>query len=258
MLALLTHEYFWLSFLPVSLLGVGFWTLLFDRADTTREPLWQLCLALGAGIISAMLVTSLPITPNLLTVPLVEELSKILFAIIFIEIFRCRFTNVSQGMMYGFVIGLGFALVENIHYLAAMHDATGFTADFWLVFQGRFWLSTLLHGSVTALFGTLYAGTYLFASTVKRRESPLWALIPNFTRTQLKEIFSLHVTVRHIFGRIKSKRGHFSRAVIWEGLWLCYLVHLAFNTLLTYQLTFVAFAFCVTWLIYLYRWNQGR
>lgn len=257
MLALLTHEYFWLSFLPVSLLGVGFWVLLFDRADTTKEPYWQLLLALGAGSISAVLVLLLGLDPPLLLVPFLEEVSKILLAILFMEIFRHRFASVSQGVMYGFVIGLGFALVENIFYLAVAYESAGFAADFWLTFQGRFWLSTLLHGSTTALFGALYAGTYLFASTVKRRESPLMAIIPNFTILQLKEIFSLHVTATHIFARKKSQRGHYSRAVIWEGVWLCYLVHLAFNMLLEFDLALLALGFSCTWMIYLYRWSRG-
>jgi RsiW-degrading membrane proteinase PrsW (M82 family) len=255
MLALLSHQYFWLSFLPVSLLGVGFWVLLFDRADSTNEPYSQLLLALGAGAASAILILILGLNLPLLAVPLLEEGSKILFAILFMEMFHHRFASPSQGVMYGFVIGLGFALVENIFYLSSVFAASGFTADFWLTFQGRFWLSTLLHGSTTALFGALYAGTYLFASTVKRRESPLLALLPNFTFTQLKEIFSLHVASRHIFARKKSQHGHYSRAVIWEGVWLCYLVHLAFNILLEFDLSLLALVFSVTWMVYLYRWS---
>lgn len=32
-----THEYFWLSFLPISFLGVGFWLLLFKTQNTLED-----------------------------------------------------------------------------------------------------------------------------------------------------------------------------------------------------------------------------
>ncbi len=170
--SIFTHEYFWLSFLPISVLGGGFWLLLFDRADDKKEPALKLILALLSGVLSAILfgivATKLSLANEFLKIA-GEEFCKILFAILIMEIFRRRFSSPADGLIYGFSVGLGFAIFENLLYLASIFEISKFGDAFWLIFQGRFWTSLLLHSVSTAIFGLFYASAFLFT---RNKESP--------------------------------------------------------------------------------------
>ena len=233
-LNLFQNQYFYLSFLPITTLSIGFWILLFDRTDNKKEPLILLCLALGAGILSAIIfgyiATKIELKNFYLTI-LGEEFFKGLLAIVAMEILKYRFKTISSGVIYGFAVGLGFAFMENLLYLTEQYNNSGFTPEFWLLFQGRFWSTTLLHGVTTATFGLFYAGAYL-SNTVKktRRESPLrvFFIPPNWY--QFRQIISLHITRYHLLLKNnQSLKGHFSRSVIMEGFLLTFLIHFLFN-----------------------------
>ncbi len=243
---ILSHHYFWLSFFPIAVLTSGFWLLYFDRKDKIQEPLVLLCLALIAGILSAIffLFFAQKIElQNFLAKVLGEELFKMLFAILVIESVKQRFRTMSQGIMYGFAVGLGFAMTENIVYLTNIYDTSQFTDAFWLTFQGRFWTTTLLHGATTALFGFFYAGAYLSDTLHKgKKESPLrvfWYL-PKIRH--LWQFFTLHVARRHLlFSHFPSLKGHTARAVLLEGLWGAILLHVLFNLTLNWSQPILAF-----------------
>jgi RsiW-degrading membrane proteinase PrsW (M82 family) len=78
--------------------------------------------------------------------PIVEEIYKSLLLIYFVR--RSDFTYFVDGAIYGFSIGIGFAVVENIFYLAGGAADQGL-----LVALGRVFSTSLMHGSATALVG---------------------------------------------------------------------------------------------------------
>ncbi len=228
------HEYFWLSFLPISFLGVGFWLLFFDRARSKKAPLQFLFFALGAGFLSTVLfmifAESLYIT-NPWGLIFWEEFFKVIMAILAMEIFKKRFDTIAGGVVYGFAVGLGFALAENLVYLSRIHDISQFGDTFWLAFQGRFWSSTIIHGVTMAVFGLFYASAYLSQTIAKKdHESPLTVFFKPPNVEQIWHIFSLHVTREHLlFQHFKDLNGHSARAVILEGFLVALLIHGTFN-----------------------------
>lgn len=259
MIEILSDQYFWLSFLPISLLGVSFWLLLFDRMDQTHTPLKILFLALLGGALIALdywlLSKYLWAPQSLWAKVLVEEGYKVLGAILFMEIFRARFRTVGEGAVYGFSIGLGFALLENVLYLSGQYAVTEFGPEFWLTFQGRFWSSTVLHGITTAFFGLFYASAYLAKTLHKsKNESPLKVFFVPIDLKSFWQVLTLHVTREHLlFQHHEALDTHKSRAVIAEGFLVAVLFHFLFNFLLGWNvaLAFVLIFLGMAWLRHL-------
>lgn len=256
-LDLIQHEYFWLSFFPVSFLGVGFWFLFFERSRKTKDPLMIFVVALMGGVLSALLLQiflgKIPIENSTLTIWL-EELFKLVCAIGVMEIFRQKFKTVAGGIVFGFAVGLGFALAENLFYLESVYNQSGeFSADFWLTFQGRFWGSTLLHGSTTAVFGLFYAGTYLSQTIFKNEEeSALKVLLAPFAPLQSFRTLTFPATRALLF--LNREEGpHLKkltcRMILLEGAVLTFLLHWTFNLIVENSSPVIAFflAFLLMW-----------
>ena len=240
------HEYFWLSFLPISFLGAGFWLLFFERVREQKDPIGHLFLAMGAGFLATVVYsffgTFFPLE-NFLVQVWWEEWFKVMAAVVAMEIFNKRFKTVAGGVVYGFAVGLGFAMAENLVYLTNIYSMASFNADFWLTWQGRFWSSTILHGVTTAVFGLFYASAYLSKTISKQaHESPLSVFFKPLSLQQFLQILSLHVTREHlIISHHKSYDGHSARAVVLEGLLLAVLIHAAFNIALDWSKPELAF-----------------
>ena len=81
--------------------------------------------------------------------PAVEEVAKAL--IILYLIYRPHFTYFVDGAIYGFAVGIGFAVVENYHYLW-MHQESAATLA-----GGRVLSTNLMHASTTAVTGIALA-----------------------------------------------------------------------------------------------------
>lgn len=250
------HEYFWLSFLPVSFLGAGFWLLFFERAREQKDPITHLFLAMGAGFLATVAYSFFGMAIGIehwLTQIWWEEFFKVLAAVAAMEAFNKRFKTIAGGVVYGFAVGLGFAMAENLVYLAEVHARFEFTADFWLTWQGRFWSSTILHGVTMAIFGLFYASAYLSRTINKNaHESPLWVFLKPLRLRQIKEVLSLHVTREHlIFNHHESYEGHSARAVVLEGFLVAIIIHSLFNLALTYskpELAFLVAMLAMWWL----------
>lgn len=230
-----THEYFYLSFLPISFLGVGFWFLFFERNRKEKDPLLIFLLALISGGFSAYLFSVVGKNlglENFLVLIFGEELFKIFFAILFMEIFSQRFKTVAGGIVFGFSVGLGFSFVENLVYLFQAYQQSSFESYFWIVFQGRFWSSTILHGVTTSLFGLFYSAAYLAKTVYKKdHKSPLLTFFkPPLSFTTWFQILTFHVARKHLLWENKpTLKGHFARAVILEGFLFSFLIHVLFN-----------------------------
>lgn len=164
------------SYLPALFLVGFFWWL--DRFD--REPLFLVLLiffwgAFGAGLLSYFWNTFIHIYLNLYTegtaggatdiittvmvAPFVEELTK--GSIILFLLWLGKVDNITDGILFGVVIGLGFAAAENVFYAEQTFDQRGELA-MWNNLWFREIHTTLLHASATAVWGAMIAYSKYF------------------------------------------------------------------------------------------------
>jgi len=261
-LEVFAHEYFWLSFLPISFLGVGFWLLFFDRARKKKAPFSLLLLALGAGFISSIIFGIFGeyiYLTNWFGKIFWEEFFKMLIALCAMEIFKKRFKTVAGGVVYGFAVGLGFAMAENIIYLSRSYELSAFSPEFWLTFQGRFWSSTILHGVTMAIFGLFYASAYLSKMIAKKdHESPLKFFWNPPSLLTFKRILTLHVARKHLLFQSQNPlQKYYASTVVLEGFLAAVLIHVIFNRAIDYSMPELSFfiAFGMMWWL---RWRVEK
>ena len=154
------------AFLPAPLYVIPLMWL--DRYDP--EPAWLLALAFAWGAIVAvfisMIVNSLlgdfatqNISPQagvfvgaVLSAPIFEEASKGVGLLLLLIAFRRYFDDILDGIVFGGVIALGFATVENVLYYGRFLIMDGF-AGLFLTFIVRGILSPFVHVFFTAMTG---------------------------------------------------------------------------------------------------------
>jgi len=163
--------------------------LYLDSYKLVRMRTMLVVLACGA----AVAVATYPVNAFLLKVsgldvptftryvgPVAEELLKALVIVVLISTHRIGF--LVDAAIFGFAVGAGFSLVENLYYLEEARDATMAT---WIV---RGFGTALMHGGATALLGVV-------ALALLERESRLraWALVPG-----LALAIGLHIGFNHL------------------------------------------------------------
>jgi len=95
-----------------------------------------------------------------LIVAVVEELSKGLG--ILVSFIKKRLVTSNDGMMYGMIVGLAFAVTENgVYFASAIQSETGM--NFWGIVLLRFILSTSAHIIYSGLMGMFLAQSRLAA-----------------------------------------------------------------------------------------------
>lgn len=97
--------------------------------------------------------------------PLIEEAVKGAGVIIIALLFRSYFNGVIDGLVYGMLIGLGFAFTENIFYFVRYFD------DIATVFQGRALENPFVHPVATGVLGLVVG--YVSEKKNPRTASPL-------------------------------------------------------------------------------------
>lgn len=80
--------------------------------------------------------------------PLIEELLKAMFLVYLIRSKRVGF--MVDAAIYGFAIGAGFSLIENVYYVDAVRDAN------LLIWVIRGFGTAIVHGGSTAILGILF------------------------------------------------------------------------------------------------------
>jgi RsiW-degrading membrane proteinase PrsW (M82 family) len=140
-----------LSVLPVLvLLGA---LLLIDSYKLVALRAVLLAVAVGAVVAAACYAVNSTLAPMLgwpltryarYVSPVVEEVAKAAFVVWLLS--RNRIGFVVDATIYGFAIGTGFALLENVYYVVAAPDAPMWT---WLV---RGVGTAVMHGCTTAVF----------------------------------------------------------------------------------------------------------
>ncbi len=104
--------------------------------------------------------------------PLVEELLKSLIVVMLLRTHRIGF--LVDAAIFGFAVGTGFAMVENLYYLENLADAH---IVVWIV---RGFGTALLHGGVQSIFAVM-----LVALTDRRGKLDFGALLPSLAAAVL-------------------------------------------------------------------------
>ncbi len=131
-----------------------------DRYDP--EPLWLLALAFAWGALVAVVVSFVinttlgavfgPAVAAVVSAPIFEEGSKGIGLLILLIFFRRYFDDILDGIVFGGVIALGFATVENVLYYGQAIGQAGLGGLIVLFFM-RGVLSPFAHVTFTAMTG---------------------------------------------------------------------------------------------------------
>ena len=114
--------------------------------------------------------------------PIIEELAKALIMVALIYAHRTGF--LVDAAIFGFAVGTGFAMVENLYFLKLISGA-GF--GIWFV---RGFGTAIMHGGTTAIFGVMG-----LAMLEKTKQTRIVALVPGFVLAVL-----LHSGYNHLSG----------------------------------------------------------
>ncbi len=126
-------------------------TLVFERSlNAALAPLLAAALhwVRLAGALHAPLSVALTALTQAVNAGVTEEALKGVGLLLLLLALRDEFDNVTDGLIYGALIGAGFAMVENIVYFA-----TSPRADLGFLIVARVALGWLSHSTFTALFG---------------------------------------------------------------------------------------------------------
>lgn len=135
-----------------------------QRPTLNLSILWGALAFLGAyalqtGLLKAGILDEYYIT--LITAPILEELLKVSL-LIYLSL-RARIRYPVEGAVYGFTIGLSFALAENLLYMTnTPENALGIAAS-------RTISATLLHSSLTAMLGGIIGSRVFLVWAAQRR-----------------------------------------------------------------------------------------
>src|SRR5215470_14997802 len=148
------------SILIASVIPLGFLLLIkwLNFFETHRARLVWVALIWGAVSVELSYLVDHPLRLVLgtyfvgtHTAPFVEEIFKSLILLYLVR--RADTTFFVDGAVYGFASGIGFAIAENMLYLSRVDLATGE-----IVGTTRAFMSSVLHGSATAIVGMVLAG----------------------------------------------------------------------------------------------------
>ncbi|MDD5507812.1 MAG: PrsW family glutamic-type intramembrane protease [Bacteroidales bacterium] len=120
-----------------------------------RCLLWGSLCAVGSYFINSYILTETGIERQILSryiAPVIEETLK-MTAILFL-IRQGRIGFMIDGAIYGFAVGAGFALVENIWYLSELNSAS------LLLWAVRGFGTAIMHGGTTSVFSILLMQTF--------------------------------------------------------------------------------------------------
>jgi protease PrsW len=169
--------------LAAAVIPTFLYVLLFYWADRyEREPIWLLIVAFGWGAIPAVVVSLIgelvlgwpwidapdsitgAIMEGAVIAPVVEELAKGLALLLIFILLRHEFDGLLDGIVYGALIGFGFAMTENFFYFIGAYDEGGFQQLSVVIFL-RAVLFGLNHAFYTGLTGIGFGLARIFRST---------------------------------------------------------------------------------------------
>ncbi|NOZ05595.1 MAG: PrsW family intramembrane metalloprotease [Chloroflexi bacterium] len=163
----------------------------FDHYE--REPWWLLSLAFFWGAVPAVIISlfaevgfnvplaalagqSSEILGVALVAPLVEEVAKALALAGIYWLFRSEFDDLMDGILYGTLIGFGFAMTENILYFINAFAHQGWGAWAMTVFL-RSIIFGFNHAFFTGITGLGFGYARMAPTAWKRNAAPFLALL---------------------------------------------------------------------------------
>jgi RsiW-degrading membrane proteinase PrsW (M82 family) len=179
----LSYEASWLTLITsvglalVPIVPYGLIIIFMDKNEI--EPFWMMLLvfvwgatfAAAASLVFNTMSSQLvgkEITATFLG-PLVEEMSKTFIVVVLFIAVQKEFNNLLDGLVYGALAGLGFAMTENIFYYVECIAASGFKMGLRL-FLSRGITSGFVHPLFTASAG---AGLALSQNKTKVKKSAI-------------------------------------------------------------------------------------
>lgn len=160
----------WIS-LAAAIIPTGIYVLIFYWVDRyEREPLWLTTVAFFWGAVPAIIVSlfgelvlgwqwvdapdsmTTALVEGALIAPIVEETAKAIALILIFVIMRHEFDGVLDGVVYGALIGFGFAMTENFFYFIGAYDEGGYQQLTMVIFL-RSVLFGMNHAFYTGLTG---------------------------------------------------------------------------------------------------------
>lgn len=191
------------------------YTRLFYWADRyEREPLWLVISAFLWGAIPAVvasliaeLILATPtrhigLIEDAISAPIVEELSKGFALLLIFWFMRREFDGVLDGLIYGSMIGFGFAMTENFLYFVGAYDQGGY-GNLTLIFFLRTVLFGLNHAFYTGFTGMGLGLARESASALARWIWPFVGLLFAITAHSLHN-FGANLAERNGFGLVLS------------------------------------------------------
>lgn len=192
------------AIVPMSIYLLLIWK--FDRYD--REPfklvltnyLWGAFGAIVLALLGSLFLTTIAsffIRDNLqlsrlgaiVVAPLVEEFTKGLFLLITIA--NKKFDNITDGIVYGGAIGLGFGMTENFLYFVTYGESI---SNWIMLVIVRSLFSAVMHCVSTATLGA-FLGSAKFKSSSKK---VLYALIGFFIAVMIHSIWNFSLSYEKI------------------------------------------------------------
>lgn len=169
-----------------------------------------------------------------ITAPVTEEFWKGLAVLLIFFLFRKEFDSILDGVVYGAIVGLGFAATENVLYLFSAFAEGGWSGMFGLFFL-RVGIFAWGHASYTAftgvgfaiartnknilvkliapIFGYMFA---VFAHSFHNTAAQLINGLGSFVLTVLVEWFGLLVILGFIIWQIRREQGLLKKHLIEE------------------------------------------
>ncbi len=169
--------------------GAFYWA---DRHE--REPKWLVSMAFLWGAIPAIVVSLMgelafgatligepgslaaSVVESALIAPVVEELAKGLAILLIFHFFRREFDGVLDGLIYGALVGFGFAMTENFFYFIGAFDEGGF-ASLSMIIVLRSVIFGLNHALYTGLTGMGFGLARDSGSRLGQRFWPIFGLL---------------------------------------------------------------------------------
>lgn len=183
---------------------------------------------------------------------IIEELVKAFAFLVVIKKKEKHFNQIVDGIIYGALVGIGFALAENIYYFSRALETFEYSFNFLAIFSIRSFGTMLAHSLFTGIFGFYFAKAYFspFIDESSKKER-FWHNVP----TNLSHAIRLHMTFFHLL----PQRNHvpFSmkrNAIIFEGFLIAVLVHVAYNALIKLEVFGQNWTFLIVPLIFMMAW----
>jgi hypothetical protein len=132
---------------------------------------------LVAGVPTGLLGGALASTiDSSVSAPVIEEIVKGVAVFLIFLVFRAEFDDVLDGIVYGAMVGLGFAMTENVLYFLSAYS-TGGLADWGMVVFLRSIVFGLNHALYTSITGAGLGLARYYRGATRRVVVPVLALL---------------------------------------------------------------------------------